>query len=175
MIIPLSNLKELYPNENEQSLIDKILAIESAIRGYTNNNFQDTRVRFTVDIKNNKCSPSSNYIKAGDTITISQSINEGFYNVECVTDEHIAISEELIDSPVNLLTKVKYPHDVISVAMDLLKWTIEYSNKQAMGITEESISRYTVKYANTNSEETNVNGFPISIMNRLKPYMKAKF
>ena len=175
MIISLSNLKELYPNENEQSLIDKILAIESAIRGYTNNNFQDTRVRFTVETINNKCFPSSRFIKRGDTVTLSQSINEGFYNVECVTDEHIKISEELIDTPVNLLTKVKYPQDVINVAMDLLKWTLDYSDKQAMGITEETISRYTVKYANTNSQETNINGYPISIMSRLKPYMKAKF
>lgn len=175
MIISLGDLKELYPNENEQSLVDKVLAIESAIRGYTNNNFQDTRVRFTVEIKDNKCYPSSNYIKNGDTVTISQSINEGFYNVKFVTTEHISISEELINSQVNLLTKVKYPPDVVSVAMDLLKWTIEYSDKQAAGITEESISRYSVKYSNINDNNSNINGFPLSIMNRLKPYMKAKF
>lgn len=175
MIISLAKLKVMFPNAEEQVLIDKITAIESAIRGYTNNNFQDRKVRFSAAILNNVCTPSHPLIKEGDTVTISQSINEGFYNVESVNENQMILSSELIDTPINLITKVYYPPDVVSVAADLMKWTIEYSEKQLMGISSESISRYSVSYSNLNSDGTNINGYPSSIMSRLKAYMKAKF
>lgn len=175
MIISLTKLKVMFPNVEEQVLIDKITAIESAIRGYTNNNFQDRKVRFSAAILNNVCTPSHPLIKEGDTVTISQSINEGFYNVESVSENQMILSSELIDTPINLITKVYYPPDVVSVASDLMKWTIEYSEKQLMGISSESISRYSVSYSNLNSDGANINGYPVSIMSRLKAYMKAKF
>ncbi len=175
MIISLTKLKVMFPNVEEQVLIDKITAIESAIRSYTKNNFQDRKVRFSAAILNNICTPSHPLIKEGDTVTISQSINEGFYNVESVNENQMILPSELIDTPINLITKVYYPPDVVSVASDLMKWTIEYSEKQLMGISSESISRYSVSYSNINSDSTNINGYPLSIMSRLKPYIKAKF
>lgn len=175
MIIPLTKLKVMFPNVEDQVLIDKITAIESAIRGYTHNNFQDKKVRFTADIVNNVCTPSHPLIKEGDTVTVSQSANDGYYNVESVSDNQFTLSGELIDTPINLITKVYYPPDVVNVASDLIKWAIEYSEKQLMGISSESISRYSVSYSNLNSDGANINGYPVSIMSRLKPYMKAKF
>lgn len=175
MIISLTKLKVMFPNAEEQVLIDKITAIESAIRGYTNNNFQDRKVRFSAAILNNVCTPSHPLIKVGDTVTVSQSINEGYYNVESVIDNQFTLSGELIDTPINLITKVYYPPDVVNVASDLIKWDIEYSEKQLMGISSESISRYSVSYSNLNSDGANINGYPVSIMNRLKPYVRAKF
>lgn len=175
MIISLSNLKELYPNENEQSLIDKVTAIESAIRGYTNNNFQDKRVRFSANIIDNVCTPTHPLIKEGDTITISQSINEGFYNVDTVNENQMILSRELIDSPINLITKVYYPPDVVNVAYELMNWAINYSEKAMAGISSETISRYSVSYGNMNGNGANINGYPVVIMSKLKPYVRAKF
>lgn len=175
MIISPIKLKEKHPNESIESLTEKIIAIESAIRNYTKNNFQDRRVRFNVEIKGNICTPWNPLIKEGDTVTLSQGINEGFYNVESSTPEGIKLSGDIVDTTSNLLTKVLYPADVMSVAMDLVKWTVEYSDKQAMGISSESISRYSVSYGNMNSEGANINGYPVSIMSRLNPYMRAKF
>lgn len=175
MIISLSKLKEMFPNVEEQLLIDKITAIECAIRGYTKNNFQDRKVRFSAAISNNVCTPSHPLIKVGDTVTVSQSINEGYYNVESVSDNQFTISGELTDTPINLITKVYYPPDVVNVAADLMKWTIEYSEKQLMGISSESISRYSVSYSNVSSDGANINGYPVAIMSKLKPYIRAKF
>ena len=175
MIISLAKLKSMFPNVEDQVLIDKITAIESAIRGYTKNNFQDRKVRFSAAILNNVCTPSHPLIKEGDTVTISQSINEGFYNVETVNENQMILSSELIDAPINLITKVYYPPDVVNVASDLIKWEIEYSEKQLMGISSESISRYSVSYSNVSSDGANINGYPVAIMSKLKPYIRAKF
>lgn len=97
-----------------------------------------------------------------------------------------AIDEKILEHKINAIEctikgytnnnfKNSYPYDVIDVALEMLKWKLEYSEKQTMGISSESISRYSVSYANMNDGNSTINGYPKSMMSRLKPYMKAKF
>ena len=175
MIISVARLKEKYPSEDTESLTEKINAIEWAIRGYTNNEFQDKRLRFKAKITNGILYPKPSYIKVGDTITITQGLNHGFYTVDTICDEHFTVENYVIDEEESLVTKVYYPPDVISVAFDLMEWQIKHSEKVIAGVSSEQISRYSVSYGNMDFDNTNINGYPSPMMKRLKPYMKAKF
>lgn len=173
MIISLEELKVIFPNEEEQSLLFKIKSIESVIRSYTKNNFQDRRIRFKAAIVDGKVYGGSPYILKGDTVQISQSINNGVYTVRNASETELILTDEyLFNSPHNVITKVIYPIDVKNIALEMLKWELNYSEKVAAGISSESISRYSVSY---NSSGNTVNGYPQSIMQKLKPYMRAKF
>lgn len=65
-----------------------------------------------------------------------------------------------------------FPPDVKMGAINVLKW--EYSQRDKIGISSETISRHSVTYANIADSEKN-NGYPAMVIGFLKPYMKARF
>lgn len=176
MLISVDELKELYPKfeDIDDELIErKLKVIESAIRKYTNNNFQNRLIRFNTDIANGVINTNTEHIKVNDTIEISDGINKGLYTVKSV-GETIETNEPLYDYSMQLITKIEYPIDVIEGAIDLLDWEVLKKGKEQTGIASESISRHNVSYVQRTNDNT-VSGYPIELFNFCNQYKKARF
>lgn len=151
----------------------KLDAIESLIRSYTNNNFQNRSMRIEVPVINGVLVGHSPYFKVGDTVQISQSlVNDGLYGIAEITDGYIMPDSDLYDFPMNTVTKVIYPADVQKGVIDLMLWEVE--NRQKVGIKSETISRHSVTYYDQDADNQ-VMGYPVSLLGFLKPYIKARF
>lgn len=151
----------------------KLDAIESLIRSYTNNNFQNRSMRIEAPVINGVLAGHSPYFKVGDTVQISQSlVNDGLYGIAEITDSHITLDSDLYDFPMNTVTKVIYPADVQKGVIDLMLWEVE--NRQKVGIKSETISRHSVTYYDQDADNQ-VMGYPVSLLGFLKPYIKARF
>ena len=156
----------------EKKLKQKMNAIEVAIRGYTNNKFQNTKVRFESESQNNVLFSYNENIKVGDTVEISQSIsNNGLYVVTEIKDKNTYVDSQLSENIHNLVTKIEYPKDILDGSLSMLKWNLENADK--VGVASESLSRHSVTYFNMDKTNT-VSGYPISIMGFCTPYMRAK-
>ena len=165
----------LNPNDTEtdQALEAKLRALEFVIRAYTNNNFQQRAFRFSCPAINGNLYYSTNLIKNGDTVQISDSaLNDGLYVVQDVGSDIIALDAELYDEDYVLVTKIIYPADVKMGVVNLLKW--EIANRDKVGIASESLGRHSVTYFDMNGENSLV-GYPKSLLGFLSPYMKARF
>jgi len=176
MLITAYELKENYrqfKDIDDGLIFRKLAVIESAIRKHTNNNFQNRNIRFIADIKDGVIHGTSPYLKVGDTIEISNSINKGLYTVSTVS-ETITTDTELFDSEDNLITKVEYPLEVIEGAIDLLDWELVQKGKEKSGIASETISRHSVSYVQRTGDNT-INGYPLELFNFCKEYKKARF
>lgn len=169
MIISVEKLRELVPSAesmSDEELRFRLEALETFIRKYTNNNFQNRNFRAVGNIRNGVLELNSSLFKAGDTIEISQSkYNNGVY----VYGE----TSELYDEEKVLVTKVVYPSAVVVGTINLFKWDIEHRDK--IGIKSESLSRYSVTYYDMEGGGNSVGGFPKGLVSFLKPYMKAQF
>ncbi len=167
MIISIEKLRELVPSTaklSDDRARAKLLALEIAIRKYTNNNFQKRNFRTVGRIVNRELTFDRTLFKDGDTIEISKSkYNDGVY----VLGERA----EFYDENNVLITKVEYPPDVIDGVLNMLEW--ETKNRDKIGIKSESLSRYSVTYYDIESKS--VIGFPSGIVAFLTPYMRAKF
>lgn len=175
MIISVDKLLEM-PEFSDQ-LYDvwkeKLKAVELLIRAYTNNNFQNRHVRFLASSSGDRLFATSDYLKEGDTVQISQSkVNDGLYCVTEIGEDFIKIDGELYKVDTNLVTKVEYPADVKAGVIDLMKW--EAKNRQKVGIKSETLSRHSVTYYDQDVNNQ-VMGYPVSLLGFLKPYMKARF
>lgn len=145
-------------------------AIESVIRAYTNNNFQNREIRFVGASDGMNVYGDSRFMDVGDTVQISASgVNDGLYVVEYVDTDGIQVDRELKATNYNMVTKVQYPPDVIQCALDLFKWKMSMGAK--VGIKSETISRHSVTYEDST---TLFMGFPIGILNGLNLYKKAR-
>ena len=105
MLWTIEELKKMeeFKDIPEETLKQKMNAIESAIRGYTNNKFQNTRVRFESESKGNVLFSYNDNMKVGDTVEISQSIsNNGLYVVTEIKNRNTYVVLEL--AQVELLT-----------------------------------------------------------------------
>ena len=112
-------------------------------------------------------------MKVGDTIQITKSdVNDGLYVITSVNEDSIAVSSELFPYPKNLVTKIEYPADVKSGALEMLKWDAQYRSKT--GIKSATLSRHSVTYADVDANNS-VMGYPVSLLGFLKPYVKARF
>ncbi len=173
MIISLDELKALskFANYDGDDLKREIVAIETAIRSYTNNKFHDLRKRIECASKDGVLQGTSPYFKAGDTVEVSKSNNAGLYEITA-TGENTALDGELYDEPYNLVTKVVYPADVVAGALRLLDWKFTKADK--VGVQSESISRHSVSYFNMDGDNS-IMGYPKSLFGFLKPYKKARF
>lgn len=176
MLISIDELKELndFKNVPYKTLERKIKAIETTIRKYTNNNFQNRLKRITAPSSNGILLGSSEYVKLGDTIEITESINTGLFTIKEISDNGIVFEEPLYNADHNFCTKVEYPLDVIEGALNLLKWELDESNKSKQGVSSETISRHSVTYKNLDDKNT-INGYPVELFNFCKDYMKARF
>ena len=175
MIMSVAEYRLLNPNdpETDQALEAKLQALESVIRGYTNNNFQKRAFRFSCPVINGKLYYTTNLLKAEDTVQISESaLNDGLYVVQETGADTIALDADLYDEDYVLVTKVSYPHDVKMGVINLLKW--ENENRSKVGIASETLSRHSVTYFNMDGENA-LMGYPKAMLGFLTPYMKARF
>ncbi|MCI7043320.1 MAG: hypothetical protein MR992_14585 [Lachnospiraceae bacterium] len=175
MIVSVDKVMKLpeFVGQTESVIAEKLDAVELLIRAYTNNNFQNRYVRFTAVSLGNRLFGTSDFLKVGDTVQISQSkVNDGLYAITEIGDDFICVNKDLYRYSNNLVTKVEYPADVKNGVIDLLKW--EVKNRKKVGIQSETLSRHSVTYFNQDADNQ-VMGYPVVLLGFLKPYMKARF
>ena len=175
MIISVERAKELIQipeSWKAEKISMKLKAIERTIRNYTNNAFQETAYRVTADIVGGLfVSNISAPFSIGDTVQISESgLNEGLYIIASCDDTTFTVEEETTEEEAVLVTKIKYPDDVIDCALNLLEWDIKHRDK--IGVKSETLSRHSVTYEDSASM---FNGYPKGILNAVDLYKKARF
>ena len=92
MIIAVDEVMELpeFVGQNEKVIAAKLNAVELAIRSYTNNNFQNRYVRFHAESLENRLLGTSDFLRVGDTVQISQSqVNDGLYVITEIGNDFI--------------------------------------------------------------------------------------
>lgn len=172
MIITVDDLKKRVScgTATDDLITAKLEAIEAVIRAYTNNNFQMRSVRFAGRSEGFNVYGSPRFFAVGDTVQISGSgVNDGLYLVDQVADDHLELDTELMTVPCNLVTKIKYPADVVECAVDLFKWKMTMGDK--VGVKSETLSRHSVTYEDS---ATLYMGYPVGILNGLNLYRKAR-
>lgn len=175
MIIAVDEVMKLpeFVGQSKEIIAEKLKAVELLIRAYTNNNFQNRYVRFHAASLDDCLFGTSDFLKVGDTVQISQSsVNDGLYSITELLDGAVRVDAELFKYPDNLVTKVDYPANIKSGVIDLLKWEIK--NRQKVGIKSETLSRHSVTYYDQDANNQ-IMGYPVSLLGFLKPYMKARF
>ena len=172
MIISIEELKNRIEGitDADNLITAKLEAIESIIRKYTNNNFQVRDIRFFGKSKDKSVYGSPRFFAVGDTVQISGSgVNDRLYTVVFVDDERIDLDKSLFEADYNLVTKVKYPADVIQCACDLYDWKKKHGDK--VGVKSETLSRHSVTYEDS---ATLFMGYPVGILKGLSLYRKAR-
>lgn len=174
MILTISQIKE-YVNLDgwtDARILQKLKAIESVVRQYTNNNFQDRDCRRTADIVGGLFSAEALIpFSVGDTVQISESVlNKGLFTIAEADDGTFKVEEDVKDERDVLVTKITYPADVIDCVINLMEWEIKHRSK--VGIKSETLSRHSVTYEDSTQM---FNGYPVGILNALNLYRKARF
>lgn len=172
MIISVTDLRSRIScgNTTDEQITVKLEAIEAVIRKYTNNNFQVRGIRFSGQSSGMRVCGEPQYFNIGDTVQISGSeVNDGLYQITEVGSDFIEVDKPLLTAENNLVTKVKYPPDVIDCAIDLYKWKQNMGDK--VGIKSETISRHSVTYEDSGNLFM---GYPVGILNGLILYKKAR-
>ncbi len=175
MIISVEEAKKYITTTEADAVLEgKLQALELAIREYTNNNFQNRKIRYMADVATSMIVCDTSYFKIGDTVQISESnLNNGLYTVtETINGDILGVKEPLFVETDVLVTKVEYPMDVKMGVINMLKWDLE--NRDKVGIQSETISRHSVTYFNMDGDNSTM-GFPKSLLGFLKPYKKARF
>lgn len=177
MLISIKELKEMkeFQSIDEKTLERKIKTIETKIRKVTNNNFQNRLKRIVASSGGNVLNETSPYFKVGDTIEISESINNGLYTIKAIENGKISFEEDIFDSEHNLCTKIEYPLDIIDGALELLDYDVNpNSTKKKVGISSETISRHSVTYKNMDKNNM-IEGYPAELFSFCSKYEKARF
>lgn len=174
MILSVSELRYYlgFQTLTDEQISTMLSAIETAIRNETNNNFQNRKIRFNAPTDSASILSVNPYISAGDTIQISQSINEGLYVIDSIDNGAMKVDKELYPAQSNLITKVEYGDDIKMGVVNLLKW--EFSMREKMGISSETISRHSVTYFSQDGNNTLL-GYPKALLGFLEPYYKARW
>lgn len=175
MIVKVETLTSMdeFKGVSTDLLSMKLDAIESLIRSYTNNSFQNRKMRIEAPIEGGVIVGYCQFFKVGDTLQISQSmVNDGLYGIAEIANGTITLDDEVYDYPMNTITKIVYPVDVQKGVIDMMLW--EQENRQKVGIKSETISRHSVTYYDQDTNNQ-VMGYPVSILGFLKPYIKARF
>lgn len=174
MIISASDAKKYITTTLDDAVLEgKLQALESLVRKYTNNNFQKRNIRVCCPVMAQKLYLSTNLLRVGNTVQISESIyNDGVYTIKEMDGEFVELNEALLDESMVMVTKVEYPIDVQMGVLNMLKWDLE--NRDKVGIQSETISRHSVTYFNMDGDNSTM-GYPKSLLGFLKPYMKARF
>jgi len=175
MIVTMDRVKKIpeLVKFDDDDLTELLDGVEGLVRSYTHNNFQNRNVRFCAESEGNKIMGTYPFLKSGDTIQISESrVNDGLYVITGIEADSITLNGELFSAPLNLVTKIEYPNDVKRGVINLLKWEAE--NRDKVGVKSENLSRYSVTYYDQDSNNQ-VNGYPVSLLGFLKPYIQARF
>lgn len=176
MIIDVKKLKTLYPVFNDISddlLTYKLSAIEVAIRQYTNNNFQNRGIRGAFYSKGTQLMTDvMPPFRVDDTVMISASkMNNGLFVIKSISGNTLTVDNELYEANDNLVTKVEYPMDVVSGAINILMW--DCFDRDKVGIASETISRHSVSYQQYDGANT-INGYPSMLFGFCSNYMRAR-
>lgn len=172
MIISVADLRNRIDcgEATDEQIAVKLGAIEAVIRAYTNNNFQLQEVRFVGRSSGTNVYGNPNHFNVGDTVQISGShVNDGLYQVLNVGVDFIQVDKFLSDANTNIVTKIKYPEDVIECAVDMYRWKKNMGDK--VGVKSETISRHSVTYEDSVTLRM---GYPVGILNGLNLYKKAR-
>lgn len=174
MIMSVEEFKAFVQTDIADTVLEaKLQALELLIRKYTNNNFQQRNIRFLCPAMATKLFMTSDLLKVGDTVQISESMYaDGVYTITEIEDGYVALNKSLFDEPEVLVTKVEYPMDVKLGVVNMLQWELE--NRSKVGIQSETISRHSVTYFNMDGENA-LMGYPKSLIGFLKPYIRARF
>ncbi|MDY4724400.1 MAG: hypothetical protein SO292_04155 [Bacilli bacterium] len=174
MIISVDTLQNVYgifKDENTDLVKAKLDGLESLIRLYTNNNFQNRNIRIECPSLDNYLIVSPTHLKVGDTVQVSNSkINDGLYVIEEISSNKMRLDKDMYDCDYNMVTKVEYPQAVVSTLVNIMSWDEKYGSK--MGIQSESIGRHSVSYFSQN-DQNSLGGYPIHLFNPLKQFMMA--
>ena len=174
MIISVSDIVNVYglmKNKDENYIKLELEGIESLIRLYTNNNFQNRKVRLNCPSKDNYLLGFNPHLKVGDTVQITSSnYNDGLYVIEEISNNQIKLDKNIYDVDIQTVTKVEYPPAVLLTLVNLLKW--EETNGSKTGIQSESIGRHSVTYFAQN-EQNSLGGYPLNLFNPLNQFKMA--
>lgn len=172
MIISVADLRKQVAcgTATDEQIIAKLEAIEAVIRAYTNNNFQLRGIRFAGQSEGMNIYGTPQGFSVGDIVQISGSdVNDGLYQVRIVQPDFIQLDQYLVTADYNLVTKVKYPADVVQCAVDMFRWKQNMGDK--VGIKSETLSRHSVTYEDSASLFM---GYPMGILSGLKLHKKAR-
>ena len=175
MIISVEQLRAYadFSKYTDEELKDRLDALESLVRSYTNNNFQNRNIRVYCSSENNVLNCDPTYFKVGDTVQISNSkVNDGLYVIENVLSDGLVLDGSLFDISRQTVTKIEYPKAVVNTVVELLKWESNYGDKR--GIQSESIGRHSVTYVSQN-DDNSFGGYPRALFSTLNQYQKARF
>ena len=176
MILSLGDAREIDIDITQ----DDLDAFETSVRELTNNNFQNTFVRFkNVEFVNENTILVSDEIRGlrvGDTVEVNYShYNDGLFVVKEIDGKQITVQGAPFfvgNSGRAMLTKVEYPSDIKRG----IKKLIEYDKAMAgkVGIKSETIARMSITYYDVNAAE-NTDGYPSSLLSFLRKYEKMRW
>ena len=159
---------------------DDLDAFETSVRELTNNNFQNTFVRYkNVEFVNENTILVSDEIRGlrvGDTVEVNYShYNDGLFVVKEIDGKQITVQGAPFfvgNSGRAMVTKVEYPADIKRG----IKKLVEYDKTMAgkLGIKSETIARMSITYYDVNTAE-NTDGYPSSLLSFLKKYEKMRW
>ena len=176
MILTQNRLIELFPDHDIFDVTRRMAAIETAIRSYTNNNFQNRDIRFVAEVVNGKIMGTNPYLKVDDTLMISKGPNKGLYTITAIDSDGIEVLEPLyFDTKDNLVTKVEYPADILMGCAAMLNWDLSDTAESVRGgVKSETLSRHSVTYGSTDDSSSMISGYPAQLISFLNPYRKTK-
>ena len=175
MIMTVEELRKfIQTDETDECLEAKLAGIEQQIRGYTHNSFQVRGTGRICDVVGGTFMMEAlNPYEVGDTVQISGSAkNDGLYTVKENNEFTFTVNEKTRDEIDVFVTLVRYPADVKMGVANMMTWELE--NRTKAGIQSETISRHTVNYINLD-EWNSALGYPASLVQFLKPHMRARF
>lgn len=174
MILSVTELKSYVDVKTmtDSQIEAKLRGLEKAIRGETNNNFQNRKKRFSAPSDDQSILGTNPYFAVGDTIEISQSINEGLYVIISIENGIMTLDKTIYEADSNLITKIEYDDDIKMGIVDIMKW--EDNMRDKMGIASETISRHSVSYFSQDASNTLI-GYPKALLGFLEPYYRARF
>lgn len=176
MIISADELLEMpeFIGINRSVLTRKLNGIENLVRSYTNNNFQNRMKRFSAASSASILDGCSELMKVGDTVQITESINQGLYVVTAVdkTNNTMTLDADLFDAEHNLVTKIEYPAAIVDGVVNLMLWDVQ--NRDKVGVQSETLSRHSVTYF-AQDANNQLMGYPTTLLGFLKPFTKARF
>lgn len=186
MIMTVEELRRyVTTDETDEMLAARLEAVELRIRKRTNNNFQKRGFRTMADSYGNKleCDSVAPFT-VGDTLMISESdlMPDCLCTIKAIEGKTITVNESLFEEDWIMITKVEYPVDVKMGVVEMIRWKLKNEaansgDKGAMNVQSETISRYSVTYAQDSTESVLDADFgvPVKYTGFLKSYQKARF
>lgn len=173
MIIAVEKFREMVLTDiSDSELKTRLSALETAVRKYTNNNFNVRSTYQPIEIRGGKIVFPPYYLNAGDTIQIhSEAYGNQTFTILSTSVDELTVDVPLRYDGLTFMSLVQYPDDVVMGVVNLMKWDI--SNREKIGVKSESISRWSVTYFDL--ESNSLLGYPASLLGFLKPYMRARF